>query len=341
MRIIKYVLICANVMLYLCAGVYIYGGIGSTAVQLPVTGLLLSSVLLNGCCYLYYRRRFVCFSADICQYAERILNSEPQPDMQNQETLSSKIIMALEKMERSVRIQLTENEKEKKEIQEMISEITHQIKTPLSNIKMYCEMFSDEDAVSLSAKSSMMDILKKQLVKLEFLLDVLLKSSRLESDMIKLELENGRIMDTLAAAVTNVLQKAERRKIEITVECPPAARACHDMKWTAEAIENILDNAVKYTPENGKIHIRVRKGEMCTQIQVKDTGKGIEAAHVNDIFKRFYREKSAAKTEGLGLGLYLARYILTLQNGSVSVSSVPGKGSCFSICLPNRAEEIS
>ena len=75
---------------------------------------------------------------------------------------------------------------------------------------------------------------------------------------------------------------------------------------------------------------------MYTEIKIRDTGKGIETAHINDIFKRFYREKSVSKIEGLGLGLYLARHIITLQKGYISVHSVQGKGSCFSVCLPNR-----
>ena len=120
------------------------------------------------------------------------------------------------------------------------------------------------------------------------------------------------------------------------MECRSSIQVYHDMKWTAEAIENVLDNAVKYTSENGKINISVNVGEMYTEIKVKDTGKGIEAAHINDIFKRFYREKSVSKVEGLGLGLYLARNIIALQKGYISVHSTVGKGSCFSICLPNR-----
>ncbi|MCI9212536.1 MAG: HAMP domain-containing histidine kinase, partial [Ruminococcus sp.] len=180
------------------------------------------------------------------------------------------------------------------------------------------------------------EVMKSQLIKLEFLLDTLLKASRLETDMIRLEPENSRVLETLAAAVNNVMRKAELKNIEISVDCRPSVLLFHDRKWTAEAIENILDNAVKYTPENGSIHISVHPCEMYTEIRIQDTGKGIAPAHINDIFKRFYREKSVSQTEGLGLGLYLARYIIALQKGYISVRSTPGKGSRFSVCLPNR-----
>lgn len=245
------------------------------------------------------------------------------------------MIMELEKIEDIFSFQLAESQNEKREIQEMISELTHQIKTPASNIQMYCEMFSDPDISSEEAKQFVM-IIKQQLGKLEFLLDVLVKSSRLENDMINLQMENSRLIETLAVAVNSVMQKAEYKRIDISVSCRPAIQVYHDMKWTAEAIENILDNAIKYTPENGKVLISVEAEEMYTIIKIKDTGKGIEAAHINDIFKRFYREKSSSKDEGLGLGLYLARNIINLQGGYISVHSSLGKGSNFSVCLPNR-----
>ena len=300
--------------------------------NLSITAVILICLFINLCCYLYYRRRFIRLSSEICRYAEQVMGGRHVPGQQNQETITSKVLMELEKLETATAFQLEESKKQKKELQEMISEITHQIKTPLSNLKMYCEMLSEEGA-SFSRQSN--EVMKSQLIKLEFLLDTLLKASRLETDMIRLEPENNRVLETLAAAVNNVMRKAELKKIEISVDCRPSVLLFHDRKWTAEAIENILDNAVKYTPENGSIHISVHPGEMYTEIRIQDTGKGIAPAHINDIFKRFYREKSVSQTEGLGLGLYLARYIIALQKGYISVRSTPGKGSRFSVCLPN------
>lgn len=301
--------------------------------NLSITAVILICLFINLCCYLYYRRRFIRLSSEICRYAEQVMGGRHVPGQQNQETITSKVLMELEKLETATAFQLEESKKQKKELQEMISEITHQIKTPLSNLKMYCEMLSEEGA-SFSRQSN--EVMKSQLIKLEFLLDTLLKASRLETDMIRLEPENSRVLETLAAAVNNVMRKAELKKIEISVDCRPWVLLFHDRKWTAEAIENILDNAVKYTPENGSIHISVHPCEMYTEIRIQDTGKGIAPAHINDIFKRFYREKSVSQTEGLGLGLYLARYIIALQKGYISVRSTPGKGSRFSVCLPNR-----
>lgn len=308
-----------------------------------MTGGLAAAVLFCGlislCIYFHFRRQFVRLSSDLCRYAEQVMQGESVPDQQNRETLTSKVVMELEKMERMTALRLEESRREKQQLLEMISEITHQIKTPLSNLRMYCEMLSEEEMPLFSAASDSVSAARapeQQLIKLEFLLDTLLKASRLETDMIHPDMENRRVLDTLAAAVNNIIHKAELKNIEISVDCRSSVQVCHDRKWTAEAIENILDNAVKYTPENGSIRISVRVGEMYSEIRIQDTGRGIEPAHINDIFKRFYREKSVSQEEGLGLGLYLARYIITLQKGYIAVRSAPGEGSCFSVCLPNR-----
>lgn len=323
-------------VLLLFAGMYIVlTMVEDTTIQYMLVFIILSLVLINLGSYFYFRRRFIGFSNEMCRNTEEILHGHSIKEQQNKETLTSKMIMELEKIEDIFSFQLAESQNEKRELQEMISELTHQIKTPASNIQMYCEMFSDPDISSEEAKQFVM-IIKQQLGKLEFLLDVLVKSSRLENDMINLQMENSRLIETLAVAVNSVMQKAEYKRIDISVSCRPAIQVYHDMKWTAEAIENILDNAIKYTPENGKVLISVEAGEMYTIIKIKDTGKGIEAAHINDIFKRFYREKSSSKDEGLGLGLYLARNIINLQGGYISVHSSLGKGSNFSVCLPNR-----
>lgn len=335
MRICKYMLIFLDVLL-LFTGMYIVLTMAEEiTVQYMLVFIILSLVLTNLGSYFYFRRRFIGFSNEVCRNTEEILHGHSIKEQQNKETLTSKMIMELEKIEDIFSFQLAESQNEKKELQEMISELTHQIKTPASNIQMYCEMFSDPDISSEEAKQFVM-VIKQQLKKLEFLLDVLVKSSRLENDMINLQMENSRLIETLAAAVNSVMQKAELKGIDISVSCRPAIQVYHDMKWTAEAIENILDNSIKYTPENGKVLISVEVGEMYTVIKIKDTGKGIKTAHINDIFKRFYREKSSAKDEGLGLGLYLARNIINSQGGYVSVHSSLGKGSIFFVCLPNH-----
>ncbi len=298
-------------------------------------GLVFLMGILNIFCYLYFRRRFVVFSEEILRSAQRIMGQEKELTQHNRETLASKVVMELEKVEEIVSNRLRESEGEKEKLQRTISDISHQLKTPLSNISMYHDMIADPKLTS-DESEKFMEIIRQQLEKLEFLIDSLIKSSRLESDMIHLNIEDSSIFYTLKLAVNGIVQKADKKDSDISIHCAAGIKVPHDVKWTAEAIENILDNAVKYTQQRGNVSIHVVSGEMYTEIKIKDTGKGIPPEHYNDIFKRFYREKSVVRDEGLGLGLYIARSIIVRQGGHIIVRSAKGKGSCFSLFLPCR-----
>lgn len=129
--------------------------------------------------------------------------------------------------------------------------------------------------------------------------------------------------------------KAEEKDIELRVECPNDIILNHDRKWTSEAIFNVLENAVKYTDNGGKIHLTVEKMGLFTKIDIKDTGIGIKQEELNKVFRRFFRSSSVSETEGVGIGLYLANEIITKQGGYMKVSSKKDKGSIFSIFLYN------
>ena len=173
-----------------------------------------------------------------------------------------------------------------------------------------------------------------QINKLDFLIQALVKTSRLETGVIQLEKEDHFIYDTLAQAMSGIVYSAEQKKIHVSVECPEDVRVSHDSKWTEEAIFNLLDNAVKYTPTGGSVHVSVAQWEMYVEIKVSDTGKGISESNRASIFKRFYREEEIHNQPGVGIGLYLTREIVTQQGGYVTVESQVGKGSAFSIFLP-------
>ena len=139
--------------------------------------------------------------------------------------------------------------------------------------------------------------------------------------------------DTIAQALNGVWARAEDKNIRLSVECDESIAVRHDAKWTAEALGNILDNGVKYTPEGGSIHVSVRPWQFYTRVDITDTGIGIPKEHCHDVFKRFYRGEENAGQEGVGLGLYLAQGIINKQRGYISVRSEIGKGSTFSVYL--------
>ena len=138
----------------------------------------------------------------------------------------------------------------------------------------------------------------------------------------------------MAAALGGILLNAEKKMIQVSVDCAPDILLAHDKKWTSEALFNILDNAVKYTPAGGTVRVSVQSWELYVKIDIMDNGKGIAESRQGMIFRRFYREKEVHDVEGIGIGLYLAREIITMQDGYIKVTSAAGCGSTFSVFLP-------
>jgi signal transduction histidine kinase len=223
--------------------------------------------------------------------------------------------------------------KEKENLKELVSDISHQTKTPLANIKLYQEMLFDK--VNKSESTEHLIKMSKQVDKLDFLLQNMIKMSRLETGTIKIQKSKQFIAETLALAIGAVVPKADKKNIQIHVTYDETLQLEHDKKWTAEAIFNILDNAVKYTSVNGSINIVVNKETIFTKISITDTGKGIPLERQGMIFNRFYREPDVHNTEGVGIGLYLAREIICMQKGYIEVESESGKGSTFHLYFPN------
>ena len=173
-----------------------------------------------------------------------------------------------------------------------------------------------------------------QIEKLDFLMQAMIKTSRLETGIISLDRRIQPLYDTLAAALGGIVLNAERKNIHVSVACPKDIVLVHDRKWTGEALFNILDNAVKYTPADGDIQISVQGWEFYVKIDITDSGKGIAENRQGKIFRRFYREEEVHDIEGIGIGLYLAREIVAMQGGYIKVASAVGCGSTFSVFLP-------
>ena len=299
--------------------------------------LLLLFCVLNLGYYLYFRRKFVRYSEEILRNTRRIMGNEKDRSLYreyNRETLTSKVVMELEKTEDILRNRMLKSEQEKEKLQKTISEIAHQVKTPLSNICMYHDMLSDPD-LSFDEAEKFKEIIGRQLEKLEFLIDSLIKSSRLESDMIKLNMGKVNIFQVLELAVNDVVHKADRKKLELSIRCGQDMTAVCDVKWTAEAIGNILDNAVKYTPEGGNISIDVSPGEMYTKIEIRDTGKGIASGHYNDIFKRFLKKK------GLAWACILPEILLRFRGDILWYILRRGRAPAFPYFFRSRGKIVS
>ena len=218
-------------------------------------------------------------------------------------------------------------------MQELISDISHQVKTPIANLQMVNATLL-EQPVTEEKRQEFLLASSGQLEKLDFLMQAMIKTSRLETGVIALDRKVQPIYNTLAAALGGILLNAEKKNIHVSVECPPDILLAHDKKWTSEALFNILDNAVKYTPADGTLQVSVQSWELYVKIDITDSGKGIAESRQGMIFKRFYREEEVHDVEGIGIGLYLAREIISMQGGYIKVTSALGSGSTFSVFLP-------
>ena len=304
---------------------------------------------------------------DIYQFADRletaldlILSGKEASDIcEDTDTLWGKIGEKLCRASHVWQRKELENLHEKQELEQLISHLSHQTKTPISNLKICIELLrehpvlnkSEEFVTILQAQSpayncestkqlrEFLDIMESQPEKLDFLIQGMIKMSRLETGMIKIQASRLNLQTTIGRAVSEIVPKAEKKQIRLYVNCNPNIQVRHDGKWTEEAIFNILDNAVKYTETGGSIRITVTKQEIFTQIAIRDTGKGIAPLRHAEIFTRFYREPEVHDQEGIGIGLYLAREIIELQSGYIQVRSEEGKGAEFQICLLNSYEK--
>lgn len=219
---------------------------------------------------------------------------------------------------------------EKDKINTLISDISHQTKTPISNLLLYSELLREE-TLSESAMESTAKI-HAQAEKLRFLIDSLVKLSRLETGIIAVKPLAQPVSELLLALEEQYKPQAEAKGLELIVRSEEAW-AVFDEKWTVEALGNIVDNAIKYT-ESGTVTISVNSYESFTCIQVKDTGKGIRESEQASVFGRFYRSQDVRDEKGVGIGLFLARQIIQSQGGYMKLSSKVGEGAEFFVYLP-------
>lgn len=225
-------------------------------------------------------------------------------------------------------------ESERDTIKTLISDISHQTKTPISNLMLYSELLAEENLPE-NARISV-DAISRQTSKLRFLIDALVKLSRLENGILVLSPVRNEINPMLEDLYSQFLPAAKTKNISLNLNSTAAA-ACFDRKWTAEALGNIIDNAIKYT-SSGSVTISVHEYEMFTRIDIADTGMGIPESEQAEIFSRFYRSENVSEKEGVGIGLYLSRQIISAENGYIKLSSQQGIGSVFSVFLPNVSE---
>lgn len=335
------------VLAIMMALVFYYVSVTRLSSRIPITELLMFKkwvifflgLLLTLSIGLVYwvRTHLIQFTERMTYLTNGLMNQETDLIFHpNEETLLSKVESQLQQLMELMQQRTLESQEEKEAIQMLIADISHQIKTPLSNVFMYNETLLTRELEPTQVKFCL-EQMKAQLAKLEFLIQSLIKMSRFENGVIQLHPTKNNIHQTIANMLSGIYLKAEAKQINLRVECEAQLEAYFDAKWTSEALFNLVENAVKYTPEHGKITIRVEPWELFTKIEIQDTGIGIEANELHQIFKRFYRSLTVNHLEGMGVGLYLSREIMVQQGGYIKVTSKPGGGSTFSVYIRNQS----
>ena len=298
---------------------------------------IITGILSAGCVsgilfgmYEYRRRKKLYRETD--RMLESILEGDPilVSDLKEGEVsaLSGKIRKIQEKQEMSV----SQAEEEKEQVKSLISNMSHQLKTPLANIRMYEEILREENQ-DAETREKFLAKMQTQSEKLEWILNSLFKMVKLEQNVMVFEASMCPIQKTILDAVNLVYEKAAKKQIQIKTGYISDLLLYHNAKWTSEVFVNLLENAVKYTGEGGTIQIDLKQYEMYAEIRITDTGMGIRKEEIPRIFQRFYRSKDVENLEGSGIGLYLSRLIAEKEKGYIQVESVYGKGSSFSVFL--------
>lgn len=248
-----------------------------------------------------------------------------------EDTLTARLQHQLLKLRNILTAQNQMLAQEKEQIKTLISDISHQIKTPIAAANTFAELLSDGE-LSAEERTEYITTLQMSLGKLTFLTNSLIKMSRLESGIISLKPEKNSLNEIVLQAVKTVYAKAKEKGILITFECDQTFEAVLDFNWTAEAISNVIDNAVKYTPQGGFVRLQITEYPSFLRLDISDSGVGIPEEEQAKIFGRFYRGKQSVGIDGVGIGLYLTREIINKQNGYMKVSS-DENGSTFSMFL--------
>lgn len=221
--------------------------------------------------------------------------------------------------------------KEKIFLKNSITDISHQLKTPISSLVMFNEILLNDNNMSLHEREKFVNMSKEQLERMEWLIKNLLKIAKLDAGIIEFKKENIPIIYTIDKALCGVEMKAKVKNQIIKIEGVGEGLLKHDSEWTAEALSNIIKNAVEHTSLGGEIVIHWEETPLSLQVSIKDNGPGISKEEIGKIFQRFYKGKNSKSSSSIGIGLSLAKLIIETQKGNIAVESEEGVGTEFNI----------
>lgn len=320
------------IQLLLCAAITLAGTLICVFVYprlwlLPfMTGVLISGISLYGHCRRYEK------IALLSQELDRILHGEQDIRLDDYQEGELAILQnELSKMTLRLLEQSEQLRRDKQYLADALADISHQLKTPLTSLEIINASLAQASVTDEQRRQLLHDQLSL-LSRMEWLIDVLLKLSRLDAGTITFEKKNFNVQELITQAAEPFSVSLELKQLTLNTDGVTSAVLCGDKKWLAEALSNVIKNCMEHTPAGGQLTIRVKETALYTQLTVTDTGSGIPTEELSHIFERFYHGKIANKN-GNGIGLALARAIITQQNGSITAENAPEGGAQFTICF--------
>lgn len=222
------------------------------------------------------------------------------------------------------------SQKDKTTLKDSLSDISHQIKTPITSILIMLDNILSDENMPEDIKKDFIKDIKREIINIKFLVESILKLSKIDSNSIKFIKKEVFIKDIINEAVKNVSMLSELKNIEIIVSGDDSIKTICDLKWQVEAITNILKNCIEHSYENRKIYINYNQNNMYTELKIEDNGTGIDAKDLPHIFERFYKGKNSS-SDSVGIGLALSKLIIESNNGYIQVDSKLNKGTTFII----------
>lgn len=284
--------------------------------------------------FLLYRKREK-DTAELISYLMKVQDRLELPEMSRMREGQFGILQSeIYKLVALLREQYSGEKKQKRYLADMLSDISHQVKTPMTAVTIMTDLLKTP-GLSEAQRLSYVEKIDGQVDRINWLIRNLLALSQLEADMLELKSEEISVSELLAEVLSPLYVMAEAKGVVLTIECGEGISFLCDRQWTAEALSNIVKNCIEHTPMGGEVVVSVTQNNFATGITIKDTGEGIAKEHLPYIFKRFYKAPGSA-TGSVGIGLSMAKQLILRQNGNIEVQSEVGKGTEFLVKLYRR-----
>jgi len=218
-----------------------------------------------------------------------------------------------------------------------LSDISHQIKTPLASLQLYFDLMLQNRQMPEEKRQQFIEQGQVQIRRIDWLIQGLLKMARIDAGSVKMRLVPADLAETAAQAISPFAEQISQRRISLINTIPSGTIWPHDPEWLAEALSNLIKNAIEHTPEGGDIELTASRTSLSLQLQISDNGPGIPASEFNRIFERFYRQESSSRPDSVGIGLSLASSIFEQNGADLIAGSRPGGGALFTATFLKKA----